>query len=78
MSDCFIRPLTVMEKNNEPDAKDAVLNEGTVQLLRFFLSERKKNDESENLSEPVRWYEQIREVGSEQLRTCIIKEKREK
>lgn len=53
MSDCFIRPLTVMEKNNEPDAKDAVLNEGMIQLLCFLLSERKKNDESSHRGKPT-------------------------
>ena len=46
MSDCFIRPLIVMRKNNEPDAKDAVLNEEIIQLLRFLLSERKKKFET--------------------------------
>lgn len=59
MSDCFIRPLTVMEKNNEPDAKDAVLNEGTIQLLRFLLSERKKNDESNCLHNEHRKHREI-------------------
>ena len=59
MSDCFIRPLTVMEKNNEPDAKDAVLNEGIIQLLRFLPSERKKNDESNCLHNEHRQHREI-------------------
>lgn len=42
MSDCFIRPLTVIEKNNEPDARDAVLNERTIQLLRLFCQKGRK------------------------------------
>ena len=42
MSDCFIRPLTLMEKNNEPDAKDAVLNERSIQLLRLFCQKGRK------------------------------------
>ena len=45
MSDCFIRHLPEIEKNNETDAKDAVLNEGMIQLLCFLLSERKKKSE---------------------------------
>ena len=42
MSDCFIRPLTLIEKNNEPDAKDAVLNERSIQLLRLFCQKGRK------------------------------------
>ena len=48
-----------MEKNNEPDAKDAVLNEETIQLLCFFLSERKKNDESNCLHNEHRKHREI-------------------
>ena len=40
MSDYFIKHFIVIKKNNEPDAKDAVLNVGTIQLLCFFLLER--------------------------------------
>ena len=41
MSDCFIKYLVVCKKK-KPDAKDAVLNERAIQLLRLFWRKGRK------------------------------------
>lgn len=43
MSDYFIKHFIVIKTNNEPDAKDAVLNDGAIHVLHLFVTKYMKS-----------------------------------